>query len=182
MLRTLGRAALTLAVVTALGAATEVSSEAAPAAASSSVRPNDNPYFPKWKVTHVGKAYRTYGKWKNCVVFSKESTPHTVTCALSRTTSTTVSGSLTVSVKAMSGAVGYQVQKSYSVTGSETYTADKKKSGRIQWREAYNTNKVTEKKYMCPLHGTCTYTNPVGTAYAYTHKYIGPNFRIVYDK
>ncbi|GCB51432.1 hypothetical protein SNL152K_8788 [Streptomyces sp. NL15-2K] len=142
----------------------------------------DNPYFPKWKVTHVGKAYRTYGKWKTCVVFSKERTPHTVTCSLSKTTSTTVSGSLTVSVKAMSAAVGYQVQKSYSVTGGESYTADKSKSGRIQWREAYRTNKVTEKKYMCPLHGSCNYTGPIGTAYAYTHKYVAPNFRIVYDK
>jgi hypothetical protein len=104
-----------------------------------------------------------------------------VTCALSKTTSTTVSGSLTVTVKAASAAVGYQVQKSYSVTGSETYTPKRIKSGQIRWRETYHTNKVTQKEYMCPLHGTCQYTNPVKTAYAYTHKYTSPNFGIVYN-
>jgi hypothetical protein len=30
-------------------------------------------------------------------------------------------------------------------------------------------NKVTQKEYMCPLHGPCQYTNPIKTAYAYTH-------------
>ncbi len=35
---------------------------------------------------------------------------------------------------------------------------------------------------MCPLHGTCQYTNPVKTSYAYTHKYIAPNFGIAYNQ
>jgi hypothetical protein len=172
MLNKLGRAAVILAVASSLGAVTEASSQASTM---------DNPYFPKWKVTHVGKAYTTYGKWKTCVTFSKDSTPHSVTCSLAKTTSTTVSGTLTVSVKAVSAAVGYQAQRSYTVTGGETYTPKKNKSGRVQWRETYHTNKVTEKEYMCPLHGTCSYSNPIKTSYAYAHKYVAPNFGIAYN-
>lgn len=187
MLNRIGRAAVILAIASSLGAVTEASSEAVTmshataVSASATVTPKDNPYFPKWKVTHVGKAYTTYGKWKTCLTFNKDKTPHSVTCSLAKTTSTTVSGTLTVSIKAVSGAVGYQAQRSYAVTGAETYTPKRNKSGSVRWRETYRTKKVTQKEYMCPLHGSCQYKNPMSTAYAYTHKYVAPNFGIKYN-
>lgn len=187
MLKKSGRAAITLAVAASLGVVTAASSQAAPLShtvASSTATPKDtkdNPYFRTWKVTHVGSGYTTYGGWKSCVTFSKDATPHSVTCALSKTTATTVSGTLTVSAGEASAAVGYQVQRSYQVTGSETYTPQRNKSGQIRWRETYHTNKVTQKEYWCPLHGTCQYNNPIDTKYAYTHKYTSPNFGIKYN-
>ncbi|MGW3121987.1 hypothetical protein ACWDBW_33435 [Streptomyces sp. NPDC001107] len=171
-----GSALVALALATGLGVA------ATGTATASTVTPKDNPVVYRWKVTHVGAGYRTYGGWKTCDVFSKSGTTRTVGCSLSTSVTTTVSGTLSVSVKAVSAAVGYSAAKTYSVTASESYSAAKNKSGRVQWRSAYTTNKVTQSRYACLAHGTdtCTATGEKHTAYA--HKFIAPNFRLVYDR
>ncbi|WP_211178089.1 hypothetical protein [Pseudonocardia acidicola] len=128
----------------------------------------------------MSKPYPTVGDWADCVRFSPDPTSHSVTCTLSTSITTSVNGTVTVSLGDISAAVGYSASKTYGVSGGETYTVPGNRAGTVQWAATFTTNTVTQTEYLCLIHGgSCQETGNKATAY--THQYLAPTFRIIYN-
>ena len=176
------RKAMTVAVATAsvLGAAflSGPAALAAPSSAPSTFHADDVIYTYKWKVTHVGSPYTTYGGWRDCVSVTKEPKPYTTSCTLSTSTSNTVTGTINVSIGVISASVGYSATSSVSVTGGASFGIPAYSGGYIQWRPVYTTRDVTQKEYQCLSGGNyCTLFGGGDAVVAHAHKYKAPGFR-----
>jgi hypothetical protein len=129
-----------------------------------------------WVITSVGAAHTTYGSWRTCSTITPRSTASTATCSAGGSVSNTVSGGLGIGYSGLSANLGFNVTRSYSVTGSQSYRIPAHAGGKLQWRPVYSTRTVHQTRYYYSITGA---RSTVATATTQVNKYNSPTFRYV---
>jgi hypothetical protein len=127
-----------------------------------------------WVVTSVGAAHTTYGSWRTCVTLTPRSTTSTATCTAGGSVANTVTGTIGIGYEGISESVGFSVTKTYTVSGSQSFTIPAHAGGKLQWRPVYSTKTVHQSEYYYSVTGA---RSTVATATNEASKYTSPTFR-----
>jgi hypothetical protein len=143
--------------------------------------------FP-WLISGVGANNYYTGTHYVCIYFNANVEAEQVTCEIANaeTHSVTVSLSASFPIKAadVSAAVGYSVDHTTSVAGSESFKVKKGQKGHLWWAPKMLSNTVTATEYVCgssgPTHD-CTPVSGVAPQTTTTRHFRAPIMNIAFD-
>lgn len=96
-------------------------------------------------ITSTGTPYTAYGAWHTgCGEVVNAAFTQTLTCGVSTTSGNSFSGSLVVSLAALSADLGYSAQSTFTVSSSDSVTVLKGQTRIGEWRLVYTDTVVQE--------------------------------------
>src|SRR3954452_1202844 len=142
-----------------------------------------------WRITGKALIHRRTGVWRDCVGFRASRYGADVTCSIGRaashTVTTSVSGTREVALGSLSVSVGYQVERTTTVTASYTAHVAAHHAGRIQWAPVFMQRyKVAQRRWLCrrgwrSTVWQCERNSRGRVRHAFTERYGYPTYRVV---
>jgi hypothetical protein len=124
-----------------------------------------------WLVSSYSHSHHTYSSRHTVLIVQRAAKSRSVNCSYRTSTSSTLTGDLTVGDDLIEGHVGYKFFKGKTVSGSRTFAAGPKARGLLQYRTEFLTTPAHEVEYQYNLSGS---RKKIATATAYANKYVGP--------